>query len=283
MSTSTINKLPKSTVELTVSIPWSDVKITYDSVFKKVAGYAELSGFRKGKAPKKIVEENVDKQKLYEEVVRQIIPQAIADALKQHTLSPVTPPQVTVEKAKENEDWVIIAKVALRPVINLKQYKDKIKEIKKLKVKIWTPGTKEEDKKKEEKVSLDEIINTLLNEVEVEISDLLISQEANRLLSDLVDQTQKLGMTVEQYLLAKGKTSEQLRSEYALQAQKNLAVEFILAEIAEKEKITVQPAEIEALITKVEKPEEREKLRKDSYYLAHLIRQQKTLDFLSNL
>ena len=122
-----------------------------------------------------------------------------------------------------------------------------------------------------------------MSEVEVELSDLLISEEANRLLANLVDQTQKLGLTVEQYLISKGKTSEQLRAEYAKQAAKNLSIEFALVEIADKENITVTPEDLEKIIAKVEKPEEREKLKQDSYYLAHLLRQQKTLDFLSNL
>ncbi|MCJ7740452.1 hypothetical protein MUP32_04005, partial [Candidatus Microgenomates bacterium] len=186
--------------------------------------------------------------------------------------------------AKENEEWVVKATIALRPKVTLKSYKEKIKEAKKPKAKIWTPGEPKENESTEtKKPDLDLIINTLLTEAEVEISDLMISEEANRLLADLLDQVRKLGMTVEQYLLAKGKTTEQLRAEYAIQASKNLSVEFILAEIADLEKITVGNEDIEKLLEKVEKPEEKEKLRKDSYYLAHLIRQQKTLDFLYNL
>ena len=284
MITSTIKQLPKSTVEMEIKISWDEIKVTYEKIFDQVTKELELPGFRKGKAPKELVEKNVNKTKIFEEVIREIIPKAYANAIKEHNLQPIISPKIEVMKAKENEEWVVKATIALRPKVTLKNYKEKIREAKKPKAKIWTPGEpKEKESKETKKPDLDLIINTLLTEAEVEISDLMISEEANRLLADLLDQVRKLGMTVEQYLLAKGKTTEQLRAEYAIQASKNLSVEFILAEIADLEKITVGNEDIEKLLEKVEKPEEKEKLRKDSYYLAHLIRQQKTLDFLYNL
>jgi FKBP-type peptidyl-prolyl cis-trans isomerase (trigger factor) len=283
MITSTVKQLPKSTAELEIKISWDEIREVYEKIFNKVAGEVEIEGFRKGKAPKELVEKRINKAKLYEEVIKEVVPAAYSKALAENKLTPVSSPKIEVAKAKENEDWVVKAQVALKPKILLKNYKEKIKELKKSKVKIWTPGKGQEKKKEDNKPTLDEIINTILSEVEVELSDLLINEEANRLLANLVDQTQKLGLTVEQYLISKGKTSEQLRAEYAKQAAKNLSIEFALAEIADKENITVTPEDLEKIIAKVEKPEEREKLKQDSYYLAHLLRQQKTLDFLSNL
>lgn len=282
MSISTLKQLPKSTVELEIHIPWEDIKSTYDKILATVVKETELPGFRKGKAPQKLVDQNINKTKLYEEVVKEVIPRAYHEEVQKHKLFPVIPPKVDVLKAKEGEEWTVKATIALKPQIELKNYKDKIRELKKSKVKIWTPGA---DNKKEEeaKPKLDELVKILLEAIAVELSDLIISSEANRLLSDLIDQTQKLGLTVEQYLLAKGKTSDQIRAEYATQAIRNLSLEFILAEIADQENITVSKEDIEKLISKAEKPEDQEKLRKDSYYLAHLVRQQKTLDFLSNL
>lgn len=283
MISSTVKQLPKSTAEVEITISWDEIKETYDKIFSAAAERFEISGFRKGKAPKELVEKNINKTKLYEEVVKEIIPKAYAKAVSEHKLTPVTSPKIEVVAAKEGESWVVKASLALKPVINLKNYKEKIKELKKGKTKIWTPGNNAEKKEKENKPTLDEIINTLLTEVEVELSDILVTEEANRLIANLIDQTQKLGITVEQYLVSKGKTSEQLRVEYAQQAAKNLSIEFALSEIADKENITVSPQEIDNIISKVEKEEEKERLKKESYYLAHLLRQQKTLDFLGNL
>jgi trigger factor len=282
MTTSKLTQLPKATAELEITIPWSEVKITYDKVLDSVVATAEIEGFRKGKAPKQMVEERVDKSKLYSQVIQEIIPKIYAEEVKKHSLTPITSPKVEVQKAKEGEDWVVKAVLALKPHIKLKDYKAKVKALKNSQKKIWVPG---DDKKKQEdaKPKLDDIMKVLLDEVEVELSDLLVSEEANRLLSDLIDQTQKLGLTVEQYLLAKGKTTEQVRAEYASQAQANLKLQFALLEIAETEKITVSQTDIDGILAKVENPQEKEKLKNDSYYLAHLIRQQKTIDFLSNL
>lgn len=282
MATSKLTNLPKSTAEIEITIPWSEIKQSYETVMQNLVKGAEMSGFRKGKAPRKLVEEKVEKPKLYEEVIRQVVPKAYSEAIQQNKIVPVAAPKVDVVKAKENEDWVVKTTVALKPKINLKNYKQKLQELKKSKVKIWTPQSSE---KKEEpaKPSLDEIIKALLEEIEIELSDILVTDEANRLLSNLIDQTQKLGISVEQYLLSKGKTSEQLRAEYAQQAANNLKIEFILAEIADSQQITVSQKDLDELIAKVKDPVEQERLKKDSYYLAHLIRQQKTIDFLNAL
>ncbi|KKS98361.1 MAG: trigger factor, trigger factor [Candidatus Gottesmanbacteria bacterium GW2011_GWA2_43_14] len=284
MATSTLKQLPKATAEIEINIPWAEIKSTYDEVLTQVSRESELPGFRKGKAPQKIVEGKVDKTKIYEEVIKKIIPKAYAEAVSEHKLQPITSPKIEVVKAKQDQDWTVKATLSLKPKIILKNYKDKIRELKKTKVKIWTPGEGKPDKEEEtKKLTVDEIIGALASEAEVELSDELISQEANRLLSELIDQTRQLGLTVEQYLISKGKTNEQLRAEYAQTAKRNLSIEFALAEVADKENITVSQEDLNKILDKVEKPEEKEKLKKDSYYLAHLIRQQKTLDFLSNL
>lgn len=282
MITTTIKQLPKSSAELEIKISWDEIKETYQKIFDEVAKSTIVEGFRKGKAPKDLVEKKVNKTKVYEEVVKDIVPKAYSKAVSDNKLVPVTSPKIEVLKAKEGEEWMLKATIALRPKIDLKNYKDKIKELKKGKVKIWTPGQKEA-KKDDGKPSIDELINTILQEVDIELPELLVTEEANRLLSNLIDQTQKLGLSVEQYLMSKGKTTEQIRAEYAIQAAKNLTIEFALAEIADKESITVTPKDLEDLISKIENPTERENLKKDSYYLAHLLRQQKTLDYLNSL
>ncbi|MBI2611843.1 hypothetical protein HYW54_03810 [Candidatus Gottesmanbacteria bacterium] len=291
MATSTIKQLPKQTVEIEMVLPWEEIKWEYQKVFDEVAKEMELPGFRKGKAPKKLVEENINRSKVYEEVLKRVVPKVYADAIKQNNLEPISSPKVEVLEAKENIPWKLKATIALKPKINLKNYKAKMGQLNKSKkANIWIPGKdKQEDlpagrqDKKDTKASIGEIMDILVSEVEIELPDLLVTEEINKLLSSLIDQTARLGMTVEQYTQAKGTTTARLRDDYRKEAIKNLTVEFALAEIADKENITVTPQDIENLITKVEKKEEQDKLRSQSYYLAHLIRQQKTIDYLSSL
>jgi len=283
MATSDVKQLPKQTAQIILTIPWSEISLSYEKILETVTKTAEIDGFRKGKAPKKIVEEKVDKAKLYEEVVKDVVPKAYTDALKEHKLIPVISPKIELTSAKQGEDWIITTTIALRPKVDLKDYKDKVRQAKKADTKIWVPGSGDEKKSEEKKPSLDDILKALSEYVEVEMSDLLVDNEVNRLLADTFDQTKKLGLSVEQYLSAKNKTIGQLKAEYQQQAHKSLSIEFALATIADTENITVSPKDIEEVISKVEDPKEKERLTKDSYYLAHLIRQQKTLDFLANL
>lgn len=283
MIASTVKNLPKSTAEIEIQIPWTDIAATYETIFNRTAGEVEVSGFRKGKAPKDLLEKNINRTKIYEEVIKEIIPKAYTDALSQHRLAPITSPKVELTKAAENSDWIVKITVALKPKITLKDYKEKIRQLKSGKTKIWTPGETNNKKEDTKKPTLDEVIGVLSSSVEVELSDILVDQETNRLLTNLIDQVQKLGLTIDQYLQSKNLTSETLRTQYRAQAVKNLTVEFALAQVAEVEKITVSPEDIDKLIAKAEKEEDRAKLKQDSYYLAHLLRQQKTLDFLYNL
>lgn len=285
MKGSTLKQLPKSTVELEIVIPWKTVQASYKKIFEHVVKDSELPGFRKGKAPKEMVEKAIDKSKVYQEVIKDVIPTAFSEAVKEHTLAPLTSPKIEVLEAKEEADWKVKATVALKPKITLGNYKEKIREVKKPSPKIWTPGKgeKKDEKEEEKKPALADILTALLSAVEIELPDLIVEEETNKLLSDLIDQTKKLGMTVEQYLMAKGTTSDLIQKEYRQQAERTITIQFAIAEIADKEQITVTPQEIEALIAKAEKPEERERLKKESYYLAHLLRQQKTLDYLNSL
>src|SRR5438477_654144 len=99
--TSTIKQLPKATVELEMTIPWKDVQGTYEKIFDQVVKDAELPGFRKGKAPREMVEKSIDKTKVYQEVIKEIVPKAFSAAVKEHNLSPITSPKVDVLEAKE--------------------------------------------------------------------------------------------------------------------------------------------------------------------------------------
>ncbi len=279
--TSALIRLPKQTIKLTITLSWSEIKKTYEEILKQVVKNTQISGFRKGKAPRKLIEEKVDKTKIYEEVIKEIVPKAYADALKEHNLTPIISPQIKVIKAKEGEDWQFEALTCLAPIVKLNNYKTEIAKLKAAK-KIWVPGKDPKKPSEEEKkgVELSQVLQVLLKQTEVEISDLLVEAQVNRRLADLIDEVKRLGMTVEQYLLSKGLTSEALRVQYTKEATETLKLEFILEKIADEEKITVTDAEIEAVLQKIDNLQQKEALQKERYYLAMLLRRQKALDSL---
>lgn len=277
----TIKKLPKHTVELEITIPWATIKSSYEKTFDAVAQTLELPGFRKGKAPKKLVEEKIDKSKVYEQVIKDILPDAYEKAVNEHDVKPIISPHIELLEAKEDADWKVKATVAEKPTVKLKNYKTAIEKAKGPAKKLWVPGQdekKKEDENPQEK--LGDILKALLEEVELELPEMIIHEEVNRMLARLMDETKTLGLTVEQYLQASGKTVDSIRGEYHKQAEDTLKLEFILEEIADAEKVEVTQKEIDEAIDKIKDPAEKERLKGQSYYLASVLRRQKTLDNL---
>lgn len=277
-----VNRLANGTIELTITIPWSDVKTTYDRVVDEFAREAELPGFRKGKVPRKLVEEKLEKTRVGEEVLKEIVPKAYADAVKQENLTPIISPRLEVIAAQEEQDWQFKAQICEKPEVKLGDYKDALNKAKSAKLpKIWVPGKTDKEEKLAE-LTLDDVLKVLLETNQIQVPTLLVEDEVNRMLARLIDQTQKLGLTVEQYLVSLGKTTEGLRGEYKEQANRNLALEFILEAIADNEKIQVSDEEIEKIVKSAKNAKEQEVLRAQKYYLATILRRQKTLEHVKS-
>lgn len=273
-------------IVLTISVPWDRVKKTYDHIIEEIVGQTEISGFRKGKAPKNLVEEKLDKTKTYEEVLSHLIPEIYNEAVTQEKLKPFVQPKVELKEATEAKDWVIIVHTTEKPAVTLKDYKKAIRDLKAQKhQKIWVPGKEAQGEQKPEelKPTMDELVGTLLPQVSVPLPAILVESEVNRMLSDIIKQTQQLGLSVEQYLSSTGQTSESLRKKYTTDATGMLTLELALEQIADTEGIFVSDDDIEAVIKTAKSDEEKKTLGAQKYYLASVLRRQKTLDFISSL
>lgn len=279
-----INRQEDGTIELTITIPWQKVKENFDKLFEKALSYVGVEGFRKGKAPKNLARDKVNKEKVYQEVIKEIIPAFYLKAIKELALHPIISPKIELLKAKESEDWQFKASVCEKPEVKLGDYEKAIRELKKEKAtKIWVPGEDKKQKtenKEQKKVALNEVLEAVLKVTKIEIPEILLEDQVNRMLANLLDEVRKLGMTIDQYLKAKGKTIDQLKAEYKQGAEKTLSLEFVLENIADKEKITVSDKDIDILIDKEKDKKIQKQLKTQKYYLASLLRRQKTLDRL---
>lgn len=273
-------KLPDGTIEILLELPWSSVAATYEKIVTQLLQEIEVPGFRKGKAPRELAEKQISESRVYEETLKQIVPHSYAETVKTLNLVPIISPKVELVEATKGKNWKLKITTAEKPDITLNNYQNAVDEVKKAKqTQLWVPGKTEETQKNEPTVG--ELLNALYKEVKVTLPRILIEQETNRMLSQLFDELQKLGLTVEQYLQAQGKTSEGLRSEYEENARKNLTLEFALEEIADKEKVSVEPPEVDKLIAEAKTQVEKESLSKNRYYVSSLLRRQKTLTKLS--
>lgn len=284
-------KLPKNTTQLLVDVPKADIKKEEEEAFARLQQQLSVEGFRPGKAPKNIAEKYITKEALYQELAQKLVSRIYQEIIDKESLKPIISPRVELVKAKENEDWQIKFSLAEKPVVQLSDYKKVVKEAKTKaeKSNIWVPGkgspsgdgakNPEEDKSK----LLNEILAALLNETKLEISDLIIDEEINHRLSHLVDEIQKIGLTTENYLKSKNLTMESLKAQFKKEAEDTYKLEFALAEIADKENIKIEQADLDKLFVNIKDEKEREKAQKNSYYYATILRKQKTLDYLISL
>ncbi len=282
----TINRLKDNTIEMTLTIPWDRVRTSYDAAVDKAVAQSELPGFRKGKAPKKLVEEKLDKTKVYEDVLQELIPQVYNEAVKKNNFTPIVTPRVELKDAKEGQDWVVRIMTCEKPEVKLGDYKKAVKELKSAKhKKVWVPGADEpaKDDKKEQGPSMSEVLEAVYKTIDVTIPSILTEHQVNRMLSDLIEQTRKLGLTVEQYLSSTGKTSEGIRAEYEEEAKRTLALEFAIEKIADADGVLVSDDDIDKIIKSGKTDKEKKSLEADRYYIASVLRRQKTLEHLASL
>lgn len=280
---SEISRKPDGTIELTVTVPWATVQTSLDGVIDEIVKKTELPGFRKGKAPRKAVEEKIDRNEAYEDVLKKLLPELYNNAITEHKLRPIINPKIELIEAKEGSDWKVKMFTTERPKLTIGDFKKAVSELKATKhKKLWVPGEdKKEEPKESPKPTLDEILTAVLTTVSGAIPALLLDNQVNKMLSDLIDQTKKLGLSVEQYLTSTGKTADGVRAEYRTQAENSLRLEFALEDIADKEGIVISDDDIDTVLKTAKTDEERKSLEKERYYLASLLRRQKTLDYLS--
>lgn len=273
---SKLTKQEDGTIQLNIIIPWKEIEQTKEEVIASFTKATTLPGFRKGKAPKKMVEEKVDKEKIREEVLKKLLPHYYVQSVKEYNLNPILNPKIHIHKIEEGKDWEFEALTCEAPEIDLNNYKDAIQKLT-AKSKIIIPG------KEQEAPKFDEIIKALLESIRVKIPSILVEGEVDRLLSQTLDEIKKLGLSLEQYLASTKRAAEDLRNEYRQKAEADIKIEFALQKIAEVEKITVEQKEVDEAILKAKDENERKNLEQNKYLLASILRQQKTLDFLKNL
>jgi trigger factor len=209
------NRLENGTIELTLTIPWAHIQKAYEEAVNEAVADAEIKGFRKGHAPRNLVEPSLDKNHTYSHAVQHILPPVYADAVKEHNLKPILYPQIKIQKGQENEDWVFVATTCEAPTVKLTDYKTAFKKDQ----------------------SLDVKLEHLVKNSQVTIPHLLIEEEANHRLGSLAENLTQLGMTTDQYLTTKKTTLEGLKSQLAQESKSALATEFVLLEIQKAEKL----------------------------------------------
>ncbi|MDD5428239.1 MAG: trigger factor [Candidatus Omnitrophica bacterium] len=130
---SKIRNVEECTSLLEINIPKEDIGKAFDEVYDEIAKYANIPGFRVGKAPKELVKKHYEKN-AKEEVLKRLIPDAYRNAVLEHKLLPIGMPEISDVNFENMERLSFKAKVNTKPEFKLKNYKGLKVEKKKAKV-----------------------------------------------------------------------------------------------------------------------------------------------------
>ena len=280
----TIAKTDDGTIQITYSIAYSDIKKVKDDVALELGKDLEIPGFRKGNAPLDKILANIPESTLIEKTLSKILPRLFSETIDSEKIKPILFPKFELIKAKENEDWQVITKTAEFPVFNLNNYKETIKNAINSK-NILKPGdNKEKVLSREEREQI--VIKTLLETISINIPKVLIDEEVQNRFSRILEQIDKLGLTIDTYLTSIGKKLEDIKKEYEKQSKDTLSLDLILSEISKNEKFSISENDINeavkasSAVSELEKELDNPEKRR---LIESILLKRKALNFLTSL
>lgn len=129
----TIEKLENNIVKLDIEIDADTAEKEYNKACKRLAQRVNIPGFRKGKAPRAILEKNIGAETIKHDVLEYLLPNAFSSAIKDNGLNVITEPAVESYNFEIGKPVTVVAKVELKPEVKFEQYKDleiKVEEFK---------------------------------------------------------------------------------------------------------------------------------------------------------
>ncbi len=129
----TIEKLENNIVKLDIEIDADTAEKEYNKACKRLAQRVNIPGFRKGKAPRAILEKNIGAETIKHDVLEYLLPNAFSSAIKENELNVITEPAVESYNFEIGKPVTVVAKVELKPEVKFEQYKDlniKVEEFK---------------------------------------------------------------------------------------------------------------------------------------------------------
>lgn len=110
-------------VELSIEVPAEQVSSARDKVFKEMGRRATIPGFRKGKAPRALLERQLSPESVRSHLLDELLPDAYAEALEETKIEPFTDPEIDVVQLEVEQPFIFTAKVPLPPKVELGEYK----------------------------------------------------------------------------------------------------------------------------------------------------------------
>ena len=118
-----VEKLEKNMAKLTIEVSAEDLDKAMQNAYQKAKGRISIPGFRKGKAPRKMIESMYGKGVFMEDAVNSLVPQEYSKAIADCDLEIVSQPEINVTQMEPGKALIFTADVATKPEVTLGDYK----------------------------------------------------------------------------------------------------------------------------------------------------------------
>ena len=146
-----VEKMEKNMAKLTIEVSAEELDKAMQNAYLKARGKISIPGFRKGKAPRKMIEQMYGKGIFLEDAANALIPEHYSKALEECDLEIVSQPEMDVTQAEPGKSFIFTAEVAVKPEVTLGEYKGV--EVPKSETEVTDEDIDAEIKKEQEKNS----------------------------------------------------------------------------------------------------------------------------------
>ena len=146
-----VEKMEKNMAKLTIEVSAEELDKAMQNAYLKARGKISIPGFRKVKAPRKMIEQMYGKGIFLEDAANALIPEHYSKALEECDLEIVSQPEIDVTQAEPGKAFIFTAEVAVKPEVTLGEYKGV--EVPKSETEVTDEDIDAEIKKEQEKNS----------------------------------------------------------------------------------------------------------------------------------
>ena len=119
----TVEHPSESEAVLNVELDWNELEKASDRAYRKLVDKYNIPGFRRGHAPRAMLERMIGKDAIYQEGLEDLISTSYADAIRQNDLTPLSQPASETPELSIGEPYTYTARVPVLPPIKLGDYK----------------------------------------------------------------------------------------------------------------------------------------------------------------
>ncbi|MDE6961067.1 MAG: trigger factor [Lachnospiraceae bacterium] len=118
-----VEKLEKNMAKLTIEVPVETVEKAIQNAYQKMKKNINIPGFRKGKAPRQLIEKMYGKEVFYNDAIDEMLQNSYADAVEECGEEVVSRPELNIVQMESKSPFIYTATVALKPEVTLPEYK----------------------------------------------------------------------------------------------------------------------------------------------------------------